>query len=166
MARLWFTLAPHYSFDMKTLLTAVLLLGTVAAPYPANQATLSGGPVVNEIVVRVLNGENDRPIKHETLGSRLGSDRMKSYRTNDNGEVVVIIGGSQARGIQVWLTNFYIDCETYGNDNGQETTFALDEIASKGIVAENRCGRNRANAVPGVLIVYKRKMTRKERRLI
>jgi hypothetical protein len=147
---------------MKFLLAAALLVATVAAPPPPDQRD---SPVINEIVVRVLSGQNGKPIKHQPLGSRLGSDLQKN-RTDDNGEVVISIGGSQAREIEVWLINFYIDCATYGNEDGQNPRFSLDEIASRGITGENRCGRNQASPAPGVLIVYARKMTRKERRLV
>jgi hypothetical protein len=84
--------------------------------------------------------------------------------TDRNGEVVLTIGASQAKDVEVWLTNFYIDCETY--EDGQNARFSLDEIIAKGLVAENRCGGNRSNSLPGLLVVYKRKMTRKERHLL
>ena len=78
-----------------------------------------------------------------------------------------MIGDSKGTDIAVWLTNFYIDCELPADWDGQTTRFSLSEITSKGIVAENRCGSpTREQAIPGTLIVYKRKMTRKEKHLI
>jgi hypothetical protein len=151
---------------MKAVCTFVLLLAPAVTAHSAGQVNVSGGAALDQIVVRVLNGKNGKPIRHETLGTLLEAGPLKGYRTDAYGEVVLTISGHNEKEIQVALTNFYIDCGIYGNDDGQRTKFSLDEIASKGIVAENRCGPSRANATPGVLIVYARKMTRKERHLI
>jgi hypothetical protein len=152
---------------MKPLVTAALLFVIVSTSCPAIQTnTAAESTAINHIVVRVLNGATGKPITHEIAGTRLGNDTQKNYRTDHNGEVVLTIGASQAKDVEVWLTNFYIDCETYGNEDGQIARFSLDEIISKGLVAENRCGGIRLNPLPGLLIVYKRKMTRKERHLL
>jgi hypothetical protein len=151
---------------MRVLLTATLLVAVIAALCHGEQTNTSSGLVTTKIIVRVLNGKDGKPIKHSTLGVWLSDGVKKNYRTNDDGEVVLTIGNPQAREIEVRLTNFYIDCETYGNEDGRLTRFSLDEVASKGFVAENRCGPYRTNPMPGALIVYERKMTRKERRAI
>jgi hypothetical protein len=150
---------------MKLLLNTALLFSLAGILCPAEQPNTSN-PAVNEIIVRVLNGTDGKPIKNEVLGVLLGNGRPKNYRTDRNGEVFLSIAGVQTREIQVWLTNFYIDCETYGDESGQSVSFSLDEITSKGTVAANRCGQDRRQPSPGILIVYRRKMTRKERRLI
>lgn len=118
--------------DMKAPFVAVLLLISVVSAHSASQKNVSEGPVLKQIVVRVLNGTDSRPIKHQTLGTRLGSDRQRNYRTNDNGEVIVMIGDSKGTDIAVWLTNFYIDCELPADWDGQTTRFSLSEITSKG----------------------------------
>jgi hypothetical protein len=73
---------------------------------------------------------------------------------------------SKGADFHIPITNFYVECETYGNEDGQVARFSLDEIITKGLVAENRCGGNRSNPLSGLLVVYKRKMTRKERHLL
>lgn len=165
MPCLRFSLTASMLRFMRLLLTAAILLVCVVIWCPAAQ-TNAPDSVANRLVVRLLNGKNGKPIKHETLGARLDKNRQANVRTDQNGEVVLAVGEAEPRAIRIWLVNFFIDCGTYGDDGYRETQFSIDEIASKGIVAENRCGQDRANPTPGVLIVYARKMTSKEKRLI
>jgi hypothetical protein len=150
---------------MRLSWTAAILFALVA-PCPAQRMNPPHA-VASKVAIRLLNGKNGRPIKHKGVWIRIGENPQEVYRTDSNGEIVVSFGESQARGFQLWVQDFYIDCSAFGDDTAAwETKYSTDEIISKGIAAANKCGGNHANPTPGLLIVYTRKITPKEKRLI
>jgi len=119
---------------------------------------------VNKIVVRVINGKNGKPINHDSPNIWLGNTQHPmNPPTDSNGEIIVDIQGAEPREIRV-SPNWYADCRFLGDHlDGVKMRYALDEINAKGVVAENLCGKNLANPVPGVLILYVRPRTLKEK---
>lgn len=118
---------------------------------------------VNKIVVRVLNGKNGKPIKHDTPNIWLGSETHINPKTDSNGEIVVDIREVDPKEIRV-MPNVYADCR-FRDDHmsGMKVKYSLDEIIDKGVVAKNLCGKNVASPIPGVLILYVRPRTFKEK---
>ena len=80
----------HYSSSMKLFWSTALLFALAGAPCRAKQANTSN-PTANEMIVRVLNGKNGKPIKNEVLAVLLGNGPQKNYRTDRNGEVSLSI---------------------------------------------------------------------------
>jgi hypothetical protein len=59
-----------------------------------------------------------------------------------------------------FLPNYYSDCR-YKKDtpSGMNVDYSLDKIISEGIVAENFCGKQHTQPVPGVFVIYVRNRT-------
>jgi hypothetical protein len=116
-----------------------------------------------KIIVRLLNGKNGKPIKHEFPNIWLGDAKFPTSPQAEKGDVNLEIGAIQPREIRV-MPNYYVDCR-FGRDtlDGNLLKYSLDEIASKGVVAENRCGQVHTTPIPGVLVLYVRPMTLKEK---
>lgn len=112
------------------------------------------------ITIRVLNGKTGKPVKDETPVVLIGSvrDFVKPV-TDSNGEIHVPIGPEHL-GTLMWFPNHYWDCR-YGHrqHSNPRTLYLRDEIISKGIVAENSCGKAHAISVPGTIVIYVRNLT-------
>jgi len=163
-----FILDSNYSSNVRFSWTAALLFSLLAARYPSQQTNPSHADA-KKIVIQVLNGKNNKPMKRTRMSIRLGDNPQQVFRTDSKGDFVLDIGGAEPQEFRPWVSDdFYVDCGRNVDDTvaAWETRYSIDEIISKGLVAQNNCGANRANPTPGVLIVYTRKMTLKERRLI
>ena len=149
---------------VKSLLRLAVLLVLMPLLCQAKQA-ITSNPSPSQVVVQVLDGRNGKPIKKNS-GDSIRDAVQKNYRTNGDGKVVVRISGTEKE-VAVWLPDFFIDC--YGDEAnaGQVERFSVSKVLSIGVVSANNCGPDhRDHPTPRVLIVYMRKMTRKERRLI
>jgi len=131
--------------------------------FPMQQASVPKAGV-NKIVLRVLNGKSGKPIKHDSPSIWLGNTQHPmNPPTDSKGEIMVDIHEAEPREIRV-MPNWYADCR-FRDDHaaGMKVRYPLDEIIAKGVVAENVCGKSLANPVPGVLILYVRPRTLKEK---
>ena len=159
--------AAGYSLSMKLFSVAVFLsLLLVAGVTPSRRFPQKENPdrEPSKILIRLLNGKNGRPINHEGLAIVLGENPQKDFRTDSKGELIVDLSNSHSRDIRAWMFTYYVDCRSNGDIKiAGELRYSLDEIASKGIVAENDCSKIHTIPTPGVLVLYMRPMTFKER---
>lgn len=158
----------NYSSNVRFSCTVALLFSLLAARYPREQTNPTHADA-KKIVIQVLNGRNNKPMEHKRMSIRLGDNPQQVFRTDSKGDFVLEGSGAEPRELRLWVSdNFYVDCGRNVDDTvaAWETRYSIDEIISKGLAAQNNCGANRASPTPGALIVYTRKMTLKERRLI
>ena len=85
-----------------------------------------------------------KPIKNRILAVRFGNESQIKL---SNGSQWRSLLENQPQDMTVWLTNFYVDCWADGDEPGVMTRFSLEEIISKGIVVENRCGHDHRDQV-------------------
>jgi hypothetical protein len=144
-----------------------------------------GMPVrAQEIRIRVLNGRNGKPITHECLNVSLGpwhgADLLAP--TNKDGVVVLhmgggtvsaevpsgtrCVGGFPARATlpqgedRITPASGGNDCQRFHKHQvNTPPSYSMQEILQHGVVAENTCGKVRAEAKPGELIFFLRPPT-------
>ena len=114
----------------------------------------------SSFTIRVLNGKTGRPVTDE-LPNLWFDDARDAFNipTNAEGEIKVAIGNPEPQNIR-FLPNHYVDCR-YSKESvgGLQVKIPLAEIISKGIVGHNFCGKQHAEPIPGLLIMYVRKRT-------
>jgi hypothetical protein len=155
--------AAGYSLSMK-LFSVPVFLSLLLIAGVTSQRTIPPEREPSKILIRLLNGKNGRPINHEGLAIVLGENPQKDFRTDSQGELIVDLSNSHPRDLRAWMFSYYVDCRSNGDTKiAGELRYSLDEIASKGIVAENDCGKTHIIPTPGVLVLYMRPMTFKER---
>jgi hypothetical protein len=148
---------------MKSTLISILLC-LVTAPQITAQQSTEPGMRSEKIIVRILNAKDGKPVKHEMPNIWLGEGKSPSLPLANKGEVTVEIGSIRPREIRV-MPNLFVDCRYKGDSSeGRLVRYSVDEIASKGVVAENQCGQAHVVPIPGVLVLYVRSRTRKEKR--
>ncbi len=139
---------------MKPPLILVLLFATSLCP--AQQAT--------KVVVHFINGTNGKSIKDKKVNIWLGSEKPFWRDTDSKGQITLDVGSTQPRELAV-LPDFVFDCRaTRDSAVGRTLKYPLNEIVSKGIVGDNLCGTVTASPAPGVLILFVRPRTSKEKR--
>jgi hypothetical protein len=150
---------------MKLLSAAAFLSLLLTATQIDQQVVIPSEKAHAIIVIRLLNGNNGKPIKHEGLAIVLGDNPQEDFRADSRGELILDLSKSHPRDLRAWMFSYYMDCRSKGDMNvAGAVRYSLDEITSKGIVAENDCGKIHASPTPGVLVLYMRPMTFKERR--
>jgi hypothetical protein len=119
-----------------------------------------------DIVVRALNGKTGHPFLQNHLLlwafddlSGRGSAQQLDLYTDQHGTAVIRSGTLKYSHLQVWV-DFQHQC----NANPNAVSIKVDEILQKGFVAENNCSEKIKSApAPGVLVVYARAPTLRER---
>ncbi len=133
------------------LILVLLLLTTLGA---SQQPTPSNGYT---ITIRVLNGKTGKPVKDEKPNVSLGDPADPTNpATDSNGEIHLHISSQHPKTLG-FLPNYYVDCRY------KREEFSIDEIIAKGIVTGNLCGKAHIEPTPGVLVVYVRKMSFREK---
>jgi hypothetical protein len=118
----------------------------------------SASSAPRQIKIEVLNGRNGEPGKEAIVDVSFGGkvvpaprqvvtaiDGSASLQVPDSAETIVISG------------QLNIDCRPNDHKNyTEEKTYRVQEILSRGVVAENTCGKAKNLPMPGVLIFYVR----------
>jgi hypothetical protein len=111
-----------------------------------------------QIKIKVVNGRNGEPVKEAivdvTFGGRVvppptqlvtTSDGSADLKVPDSAETIVISG------------QLIVDCRPDNHKNyTEDKAYRIQEILTKGVVAENTCGKAKNQQTPGVLIFYVR----------
>jgi hypothetical protein len=142
---------------MKRYILAFSVLLLAAMLCPAQQS---------KIVVRFVDGRNGHPISDKNVNVWLGSDfSLKDPDAKD--EIELDAAGVQPRTLRV-MPDLRLDCRSANGHSppGDRITYSLDEILSKGIVGANVCGKTTASPTPGVLILFVRPTTSREKSIL
>ena len=133
-------------------------------PEPNGTASIEAGKQrATEIVVRFINGTNGKPIGDKVVIIWLGS-KLVWRDTDAKGQIILDIGDAQPRELAV-MPDLVFDCRSTRDDmSGKMLKYSVDEIVSKGIVGDNRCGTVTAAPTPDALILFMRPRTSKEKR--
>ncbi|MGC1415992.1 MAG: hypothetical protein WA817_11955 [Candidatus Acidiferrum sp.] len=153
------------SVDGNLALALCLLAAAQLLPCTSARAQAkSSEPRTAKIVVRILNGKTGWPIWSESPNIWIGgSNSVINPWTNWKGEISLELPKVASREVRV-LPDWYADCRYSGDqEEGAKVKYSIDEILEHGIVTENVCGKKRAKPVPGVLILYARPRTWKEK---
>jgi hypothetical protein len=146
------------------LCSAVLVLFTLVAVRVAARPPIDQDAASSKVVLRLLNGKNGKPLRNEYPSVWLGNASYINPKTDANGEIALDISRVQPRTVRVF-GNYYVDCRPRGSDKQtpMNVSYSLDEIVATGIVTENDCGKYHVGPIPGVLVLYLRPMTFKEK---
>ena len=143
---------------MKSNFVGIVIFLLAGTPCFGQQSIQAGGHL-DRITVRMLNGKNGKPIRHEVPNIWLSNAKYPSNPLAEKGEVTLEIDSTQPREIRV-MPNYYVDCRFKGDTiEGLSLKYSVDEIVSKGIVGGNLCGQVHAAPAPGVLVLYVRPRT-------
>ena len=127
---------------------------------------------LTKVVIRVLDGKSGKPVKNLDINVYLDHSKSPMFpfpRTDSKGETVVDLAGIEPPQLALFPADL-VDCRfdrlwpTAGPETPFGVFYSLAEIGSKGVVAENSCSSKRAIPTPGVLVIYVRKLTSKEKR--
>ena len=107
-----------------------------------------------EIHIKVINGKNGKPIKDEKLNVWRHADQRGSeiMPTDENGVIRLEVNRSSS--IRV-ASNIYVTCHPYKAGDKQRS-YAVEKIISEGIADLNECGKTKAAATPGEIILFER----------
>jgi hypothetical protein len=117
------------------------------------------------IIVRMLNGVNEKPASNEYPYVWMGAAKRHrlNLRTDSHGEIVLDVTNAQPDEIRM-MPNYNVDCRFAGDQNvGKGIRYSVEDIISKGMVGDNVCGTSHVLPTPGVLVLYVRPRTFKER---
>lgn len=118
----------------------------------------------DQVVVRFTNGTNGKPIKDKEVNIWLGSEQFFWRNTDSKGQIALDVGSVQPRELAV-MPDLVFDCRSKQDSRiGRGLKYSLDEILSRGIVGDNLCGTIKASPTPGILILFVRPRTSKEKR--
>jgi len=141
---------------MKTLSFIVAVLLAVTQLSHAQQPT--------KIVIRFVNGRDGKSIKDKKVNIWLGDQKLFWLDTDSKGQITLDVSSTQPRELAV-MPNFLFDCRAERDSIiGKSVKYPLDEILSKGIVGNNLCGTISMSPTPGVLVLFARPRTTKEKR--
>lgn len=113
----------------------------------------------NKIVIRLLNGKTGKPIRNKSFNVWIGDGGMLLLNTDRRGEISLDVSNVPPREVRI-SPNTRFDCRSkHDFAAGYRIKYSLDEIASKGIVSENLCGKPSAPTQPGVLVLFVRPRT-------
>jgi hypothetical protein len=131
----------------------------------SSQQNPPASPAPSKIVVRFLNGKNGHPIKDDTANIWFDEEVSIAMlpHTDKSGEVVVEIPAGKMK-IRA-LPNLYADCriESGSSDPAVKMAYPLETIFSHGLEGDNLCGKFHGKVSPGVLILYVRPRTLREK---
>jgi hypothetical protein len=142
------------------------------ATWARDRVVNASGVGREKIVIRMLNGKNRKPIHDEIpnvwlcssgpinglRGSTLG------FQADSKGEIQIDVTDIRPRDLRI-APDYYVDCRFSGDQFGGDTIkYALEEIIAEGIVSQNMCGAPHVQPTPGVLILYVRPRTWREKR--
>jgi hypothetical protein len=141
---------------MKPLLLLVALLLAAASLSDAQQPT--------KFTVRFINGTNGRSINDKRVNIWLGNATLFWRDTDSKGQIELDVTSAQPREVAV-MPDLVFDCRSEKDSaSGRLVKYSLDEIISKGIVGNNLCGTVAVSPTPGVLVLFARPRTSKEKR--
>lgn len=111
------------------------------------------------IIVRFVNAKNGKPARDRNINVWFTEKGPSLWPTADsNGEITLDVSdnGNAPSDIRV-MPNYLFDCRFRRDEmGGSRVKYSVAEIASKGVVGENLCGRITASPMPGVLILFVR----------
>lgn len=125
-----------------------------------------------KIIVRMLNGKNGKPVRNENPNLWIGSlgnlaglrGSHLGFTTDSKGEFVLDVTDAQPRELRI-SPDYFVDCRYAGDQTGgDKIRYSLEEIIRKGVVGDNRCGTPHVQPAPGILVLYARPRTWREKR--
>jgi hypothetical protein len=118
----------------------------------------------NTIILKLVDGRTGFPIWRENPNIWLGDASIGGNPwTNWKGEIVAEVRNATPRTIR-FLPNWYADCRYKGDvTTGAAVEYSIEEIQEVGVVGKNVCGKRHASPVPGVLLLYVRGRTLREK---
>ncbi|HZY73938.1 MAG TPA: hypothetical protein VFE22_12595 [Edaphobacter sp.] len=106
-----------------------------------------------QIQIRILNAKNGHPIKHRTLAIVLGTQQnIPDGPTNAEGTIVVAADPSTTISL---VTQPYAECRPKA-PSPWAIKYSVADIIATGITTPNVCGKSRATARPGEIIIFER----------
>ncbi len=106
-----------------------------------------------DIVVRVLNAKNAKPVIRQKVSIFVKGQRDASeYVTDDNGEVKLELEPDQEL---IASTEWWVTCRSTTPTAPHFTS--VKQILRTGFVDENNCGKARSELIRGKLILFARK---------
>jgi hypothetical protein len=136
----------------------VIVLTLATALCPAQDGAMT------RITLRYLNGKNGKLMRDEHTNVWTPDSKPFSRLPGSNGRDL-ILDFTQPRPPEVGvMPNYLFDCRFKRDEmGGRNVKYSLDEIVTHGIVGVNFCGKITVPPTPGVLILFVRPRTFRER---
>lgn len=144
---------------MRSLPARILLLAALLAGPPAVAAVAQAPLQVAKIQIQVLNGRKGKPVRRaKAFTTVLPVQPYATPIASDTGRLGTFSLLVQT-GTQVHTTvSKYTPCSFVAKADRKKppAAYAVDDILSHGVVAENHCSTRTAKATPGELILFVR----------
>jgi hypothetical protein len=129
-------------------------------------ATMLCAAQQSKVVVRFVDARNGHPISDSKVNVWLGKD-FSLMDPDAKDEIALDAAAAQPRTLRV-MPDMRLDCRSKNGHSppGDQITYSLEEILSKGIVGVNVCGKATATPSPGVLILFVRPLTAYEKSML
>jgi hypothetical protein len=114
--------------------------------------------------LRYLNGKNGKPMRDEHTNVWTPDSKPFSRLPGSNGRDL-ILEFTHTRPLEIGvMPNYLFDCRFKRDEmGGRNVKYSLDEIITRGIVGVNLCGKITVPPTPGVLILFVRRRTFREK---
>lgn len=110
-----------------------------------------------QITVKLMDGRNGHAIKNVTVGMWLGEKAIwppdLARNTNHDGTAFFSVSSEQ-QDFVIWGISI-VDCRA-PKGTAKQPVYRFSDVLSHGVVAENKCGKASAQAIPGQLILFVR----------
>jgi hypothetical protein len=137
-------------------IVVVLILATALCP--------AQDGAITRITLRYVNGKNGKPMRDEQTNVWTSDNKPFSRLPGSNGRDL-ILEFTQTRPLEIGvMPNYLFDCRfELDGMGGRNVNYSFDEIVTHGVVGVNLCGKITVAPTPGVLIVFVRPRTFREK---